>query len=223
MRFLPGLKPRYKTMIGGLTVGAAITLLVLQVLQGLSIFSNAELSWYDWQFNHRGAIAPSSQIVIVGVDQSAFNNLPPYTNPLRRYWVGQALTFLCHAHARAVGIDFSYAQRSVHDVYTGGADSRALGTAVRSCGRAVLNEQIEGAGADSRVAGQSLAPPIAAIAPDGKPWVHTGVANVPLDSDYVVREAWNLQSMLDSSRKSGLTDYPTFPVVLASVACPDTC
>jgi adenylate cyclase len=218
LHFVRSIKPRHKTLIGGLVIGTAATMLMLLVLQGLPIFARAELSAYDWQMNRRGHFAPSNQIVIVGLDQNTISDLPPGTNPLRRYWIGQAVKFLCSAHARAIGIDFSYFQRSVHDVYTRGADSRALGAAVRSCGRVVLNLEIEGAGANSNVFGQSLYGPIPEIAPPGKPWVHLGLDNIPVDSDGVVRQAWNLQYVLDNTKRGGFAAYPTFPIVLASVA-----
>jgi adenylate cyclase len=208
LRFLRSLKPQRRTLIGGLVIGIGMTLLMLLVLQGLPIFTRAELSAYDWQMNRRGTIAHPDQIVVLGVDAGSDTALPPGTTPPRRYWIGQAVDFLCRAHARAIGIDFSYYSPSVYDVFTKNADTLALAAALKRCHNVVLNEQWESPGASSYIAGTALAVPV-----DPLPSLsHLGVSNVPLDSDNVIRQAWNLQS-----GTIGMTQ-PTFPAVLASIA-----
>jgi adenylate cyclase len=221
MRLLRSIKPRHRTLIGGLVIGTAVTLLMLLVLQGLSVFSNAELSLYDWQFRHRGPVAHPDNIVVVGVDEGSIGALPYGANPVRRYWIGQAVKFLASSGVKAIGIDYSYFNPSIYDHYTRGADSGALAAALKTFPRSVVNQELEGTqgpvnfqttAADA--VGLTLLTPIDPIIK----YVRLGLDNVPLDPDGEIRRALNQWTAPKFDGTNAVQNYPTFPVQIVSAA-----
>lgn len=220
LRRLRSIKPRHQTVIGGLVIGTAITLLMVLVLQGLSVFSNAELSLYDWQFNHRGPVAHPDNIIVVGVDGASISALPPGTNPVRRYWIGQAVKFVCGAGASTIGIDYSYFNPSIYDHYTHGQDSAALASALQHCPRVVNNEELDTSVGPvdfitgGSATGVSLNTPIDPIFSH----VRLGMDNVPLDPDGEIRQASNLWTAPKFDGTQAVQDYPSFPAVVAALA-----
>lgn len=99
----------YRTVYGGLILGAIITLVVLLFLQNLSFFVNTELSVYDFHIGHRlQPVKPNPSIVVVGLDRDSLDELNHGATPIPRHWMANVLDFLHQAHARAIGLDFLY-------------------------------------------------------------------------------------------------------------------
>src|SRR5437588_10865178 len=92
---VPGARRHRRLRLTGLGAGIAAALFMLLAGQSWSFLKQKELAAYDVGFSLRGPITPSNQILVIGVDHTSITNLSPGTNPVRRYWMGQAIRFLC--------------------------------------------------------------------------------------------------------------------------------
>jgi CHASE2 domain-containing sensor protein len=66
---------RYWTLCASLCIGLAFTAVFVTALQGLPIFTRAELAAYDFQLQRRGPQPVLSSIVFVGVDNTSIVQL----------------------------------------------------------------------------------------------------------------------------------------------------
>lgn len=96
----------YRPLYRALTVGVVATLFIVLVLQGLPFIGRSELGAYDYQLSLRGTSAIPQNVVLVGVDAPSIQDLSGGRYPVARKWIGQAITFMHHAGAKAIGLDF---------------------------------------------------------------------------------------------------------------------
>src|SRR5579875_1227465 len=174
---LRSIRQRYRPIYGTLIAGTVVTLLFLTLLQGLPIFSKAELSAYDLKFNLRGPRPITSQIAVVGLDQQSIDILSDGRYPIPRCWMGKAITFLHNAGARAIGLDFLFISPSSY----GPKDDACLSNAIRKAGNVVVGQQLNGAQSSLQLQGSSSLE--APIPPVASHVAAAGLVNVTPDVD----------------------------------------
>ncbi|HLJ68193.1 MAG TPA: adenylate/guanylate cyclase domain-containing protein [Chloroflexota bacterium] len=203
-----------RTLYAGLAIGAALTLLMLLVLQGLPIFTRAELAAYDFQFQRRGDRPAPANVVVVGLDDASVQDLSAGRYPIPRRFMADAITFLHRAGAAVIAPDFAYIGPSMY----GPADDRALARAVRAAGNVVLPSIIPTASASQFVQCMtSIELPLDALNAGA---AGVGLANVPVDQDGAVRSADLLQTAHLAKGNECVPggNLPSFPLAIASVA-----
>jgi adenylate cyclase len=211
MSFWRNMPHHRRTVIGGLLLGTVVTLVMLIVLQGLPIFTKAELTAYDLQFHRRGDRPIPQNIVVVGIDSISIQDLAQGRYPVQRAWVGKAINFLCAAGASAIGLDFRYFNASIY----GPRDDAVLINAMKRCHKVVPVSQLEGAAATNLVgAFSSITLP---VDPINNAATATGVSNVPIDEDNTIRRA-QLFQIGPGGTVIGTKRYPAFPLAVAAVA-----
>jgi adenylate cyclase len=201
----------YGPLYRALTVGVVATLFVVLVLQGLPFISRAELSAYDYQLSLRGTSAIPSNIAVVGVDAPSIQDLSGGRYPIGRKWIGQAITFLHQAGAKAIGLDFWYTSPSSY----GPHDDAVLAAAIKNARNVVLSGELGGADASNFLVSETqYAPPIDLF---GRRAAAIGVANVPVDADGEIRASLLLQNGPGGS-SLGSHFYPNLPLSVAAIA-----
>jgi CHASE2 domain-containing sensor protein len=90
-RRLSAISPRARRTLAGTAVGLVIIVLMLLVVRDLPFFSSTERQVYDWQFQHRGAVSPPTDIVLVGLDDTSISDLNGGSYPIPRAFTAQVL------------------------------------------------------------------------------------------------------------------------------------
>lgn len=197
---------RRRTLYGGVLIGALLTLFMLFFLQNRPFFVRAEEGTYDWQFQHRGALANPSNIVVVGVDGGSISFLDNGDFPPRRARLADAINFLHKAGAKVIVNDFEY----FNDSHYGHKDDLALAHAVKRAGNVVLVEVLQSMSATNNLQNEfQLQEPLDILASSA---ARLGVANVPQWDDGTIRSAELLQAGPDGKL------YPTEALQAASLA-----
>jgi adenylate cyclase len=201
----------YRPFYRALTLGVAVTLFVVLVLQSLSVIHKSELTAYDSELGFRGHSGLPNAIAVVGLDAPTIQDLAGGRNPIPRHWYAQAITFLRSAGARAIGLDFLYTAPSGY----GPQDDVALHNAMKHAGNVVLAGALGGADASNDVVGEvQYSPP---YAPFERVAAAVGLANVPVDVDGEVRSA----QLIQLGPGGGSFDnrpYYSLPLALAAVS-----
>lgn len=215
MPHLSALTLHQRTLYGALVLGVAVTLLFALVLQGGPVFARAELSAYDWQLSHRPAQPIPSDIAVVALDDASIRDMANGSYPIPRALMARAISTLHRDGARAIGVDFLYVGPSLF----GPADDHALARAIKGAGNVVLAQALEGEVASSNVSqSTSLHPPIQQFL---KGAAGVGLANVPLDSDGVIRASTLLQDgplTCANPLPACRTQLPVLPLELIAIA-----
>ena len=158
---------RYLGLLAGIVViGLVLALGAIHALRG------AELSWLDAQFSIRGPERPSD-VVLVGIDQTTFNDLRSTRFPLPRRMDAQVITNLDRAGAKVIAVDLEFNRP------TGASDDNALILAVRGARNVVLATTYVGVRDSTPVFGGGSALSYSRGVP--------GEAQFPFDADGVYR------------------------------------
>ena len=201
----------YRPLYRALTVGVVATLFIVLVLQGLPFIGRSELGAYDYQLSLRGTSAIPQNVVLVGVDAPSIQDLSGGRYPVARKWIGQAITFMHHAGAKAIGLDFWYTSPSSY----GPQDDAVLSAAIKNAGNVVLGGELGGADASNFLVSEAqYTPPINLL---GRHAAAIGVTNVPVDPDGEIRSSLLLQQGPGGS-SLGSREYPNLPLSVASIA-----
>lgn len=213
MPSIPGFSRRRLLATGPIVVGLLVTFFMVFGLRTQPFLQDAELTTYDWQFQQRGAVPSAGNIVVVGVDAASisdFNGRPA----IPRVWAARAITYLTRAGAAVIASDFLYKDPSLFNrSSTVTQDDDAFVRALRQSGRVVVVQELNGAISSNYVgASASVTPPLDRIA---RAVARVGVANYPVDTDGVVRQAELVQ--LGQGGSFANARYPIFPVQIASL------
>ncbi|MGO9752232.1 MAG: CHASE2 domain-containing protein [Solirubrobacteraceae bacterium] len=133
---------------------------------------SVDLSSLDARFAIRGPEKPSN-VVVVGIDQTTFNDLRSTSFPLPRRLDAQVIANLARAGARVIAVDLEFDHPS--DV----PDDNALIRAVRAAGHVVLSTIYVGAGGSTPIFGGGAGLRYSRGVP--------GEAQLPFDADGVFR------------------------------------
>ncbi|MDQ2741040.1 MAG: adenylate/guanylate cyclase domain-containing protein [Chloroflexota bacterium] len=194
------------TLCASLCIGLAVTAVFVTALQGLPIFTRAELAAYDFQLQRRGPQPVLSSIVFVGVDNTSIVQLGGGSYPLARHWMARAIEFLHRAGARAIGVDFLYFRHTSED--------RQLATAIKRAGNVVLADELGTPELNPNLQAEvQLEPPVPPIGSAA----FLGVANLPVDADNIFRAA-DVRERGPAGSSLGSRWYPSFAAAVASVA-----
>ncbi|MBI4787158.1 MAG: adenylate/guanylate cyclase domain-containing protein [Chloroflexi bacterium] len=153
---------------------ACAALLLVLVSAAFGAFEFLELRAQDWAFNARGAIAPSTPIVIVGIDDESFtqNGLQW---PWPRAYFARIVDRLADAGPRVIALDVSF--------YESAPGDEALAQAIRKANNVVLVSTI--AVVNDRVYNlEQLNQPLPVLSNSA---AAIGLSNFPFDRDGFVR------------------------------------
>lgn len=168
----------------------------------LGLFEPYELDSLNLRFHLRGPRAPSSPIVIVGIDEDSFDelNLPwPWPRALH----ARLVETVSRGRPAAIGFDVLFIEPSRF----GPDDDRALAEAIERAGNVVLAAAFTVV-KDQYFTKRDLNPPLKAIREGATGF---GFVNLPTDRDVFVRA-------VELSQRYQGTDQPNFDLLLLQLA-----
>jgi adenylate cyclase len=175
-----------------LITGAAVVLVVL-ALGAVHALRSLDLSSIDARFSIRGTQRPND-VVLVGIDQRAFNQLENEPFPLPRKLDATVIRHLALAGAKVIAVDLEFNHP------TDPTDDNALINAVRATPRVVISTAFVGPNGTTPIFGGGKALAYSRSTP--------GDAQFPLDPDGAIRRM--------SPQILGLTTVPLAAAQLAT-------
>ncbi|HET6382046.1 MAG TPA: adenylate/guanylate cyclase domain-containing protein [Armatimonadota bacterium] len=177
--------------------------------------SRADITAYDWLYNHRGAESQIPQVAIVEIDKNAITNLQDrnISYPFPRAVQGHLIRNLKRAGARIVGMDILFS-----DLKTGAALEQSdaeFARALRECGNVVLAADFSassGGQVDQTASAQDFP-----AGPFREAALGYGPVDVPQDTDGYVRRFTLTLPHLSMVNIRKTAQYPQFAVEIAGL------
>ena len=181
-----------------LAVAAALTGVVI-VGFAVGALNTLELSSIDTRFSIRGSLGAPKQLVVVGVDQTTFNDLN-LRWPFPRRYDARLINVLHRDGAKVIVFDVQFTEPSDN------ADDNALINAVAGAGNLVLATDSANHGQTKIFGGGSILQQIHAV---------PGDSLLPNDADGRIRRMYYAQSGLKTLAVAAVERYTGKPVVRA--------
>lgn len=181
------IKKKVKQRLIGISLGVAVILIVF-VLSSTEFLKNSELKFLDLRFQFRGERTPSSDVVIIAIDEASFSEFK-MTWPWPRKIHSELIEKLFHSGARVIAFDLIFSEPSRE--YPLGQDE-LLASAAKRAGNVVWGSKFEttvrqiyneAQQSFIELKQEQLSLPIPAIANSGD----YGYLNFPEDADNFIR------------------------------------